>query len=74
MFHANAFVLDLQQTSARGGDKFFSTNWLMPMAQRKLGPGQITLRTMFSLEPATIGGRRFIRCCSSKAKQPSACP
>jgi hypothetical protein len=43
----------------RGGDKFFSTNWLMPMAMRQLGPGQLTLRAMFSLEPATITGRQY---------------
>jgi hypothetical protein len=43
----------------RGGDKFFSTNWLMPMATRHLGPGQLTLRTMFSLEPATITAREY---------------
>ena len=59
MFHANAFVLDLQQTGARGGDKLFSTNWFMPMAEREVGPGQLTLRAMFSLEPATITGRRY---------------
>ncbi len=43
----------------RGGDKFFSTNWLMPMATRPLGPGQLTLRAMFSLEPATISERQY---------------
>lgn len=59
MFHANAFVVDEQQTSPRGGDKFFSTNWFMPMAQRRLGPGRLTLRTMLSFEPATITGRRY---------------
>jgi len=59
MFHANAFVADTQQTSPRGGDKFFSTNWFMPMAQRRLGPGQLTLRAMFSLEPATVTQRQY---------------
>ncbi|HEY0795120.1 MAG TPA: hypothetical protein VGD64_04995 [Acidisarcina sp.] len=59
MFHANAFVVDTQQTSGRGGDKLFSTNWFMPMAQRELGPGQLTVRAMFSLEPATVTGRRY---------------
>lgn len=59
MFHANVFLDDTQQTSPRGGDKFFSTNWFMPMAQRKLGPGQLTLRAMFSLEPATITGEQY---------------
>ncbi len=59
MFHANVFVLDEQQSSPRGGDKFFSTNWLMPMAQRELGNGIFTIRAMLSLEPATISNRRY---------------
>jgi hypothetical protein len=54
MFHGNAFVLDTQQSSPRGGDKLFSTNWFMPMAQRSLGPGQLTVRAMFSLEPLSL--------------------
>jgi hypothetical protein len=45
--------------NARGGDKLFSTNWIMPMAMRQLGPGQLTLRTMLSLEPATISDRQY---------------
>jgi len=59
MFHGEAFINELQQTGARGDDKFFSTNWFMPMAQRKLGNGQLTIRTMFSLEPATVSDRRY---------------
>ena len=59
MFHANVFIDDTQQTSPRGGDKLFSTNWFMPMAERRLGPGQLTLRGMFSLEPATVTGERY---------------
>ena len=59
MFHANAFVADTQQTSPRGGDKFFSTNWFMPMAQHSFESGQLTLRAMFSLEPATVTGRQY---------------
>jgi len=59
MFHANVFVLDEQQSSLRGADRFFSTNWFMPMAQRKLGPGVFTGRVMVSLEPATVTGRRY---------------
>jgi hypothetical protein len=59
MFHADIFVLDEQQSSQRGGDKFFSTNWFMPMAQHKLGQGVFTFRTMLSLEPATITDRRY---------------
>jgi len=59
MLHGLAFVSDLQQSSPRGGDKLFSTNWLMPMAEREFGSGQLTLRAMFSLEPATISARRY---------------
>lgn len=59
MFHANVFVADIQQSSARGGDKLFSTNWFMPMAQRALGPGVFTARAMLSLEPATITDERY---------------
>ena len=59
MFHANAFLLDQQQSGPRGGDKFFSINWLMPMAQLELGRGVFTVRTMFSLEPATVTKRLY---------------
>src|ERR1700676_1070158 len=50
MFHANVFLTDIQQSSLRGGDKFFSTNWFMGMAQREAGPGVFTARVMLSLE------------------------
>jgi len=59
MFHANVFVLDEQQSGARGADKFFSSNWFMGMAQHKAGPGTFTGRAMLSLEPATVSGRRY---------------
>ena len=59
MFHANAFVQDIQQSGPRGGDKFFSTNWLMPMLTNKWGPHSLTFRTMLSLEPATVTDRRY---------------
>jgi hypothetical protein len=59
MFHANAFVLDEQQSSSRGVDRFFSTSWFMPMAQRKLGAGVFTARIMLSAEPATVTDRRY---------------
>jgi hypothetical protein len=59
MFHGEAFLNELQQTGPRGADKFFSTNWFMPMAQRKTGKGLLTLRSMLSLEPATVSERRY---------------
>jgi hypothetical protein len=59
MFHANAFLVDTQQTGPRGRDKLFSTNWFMPMALRQFGRSTITFRTMLSLEPATVTKRRY---------------
>lgn len=59
MLHGNGFIADIQQTSPRGGDKLFSTNWVMGMAQRSAGPGMLTLRAMLSLEPATVTNRRY---------------
>jgi len=59
MFHGTAFLNALQQSGPRGHDKVFSTNWFMPMAQRQIGRGELTLRTMFSLEPATVTHRVY---------------
>lgn len=59
MLHGEAFLNALQQSGPRGDDKFFSTNWVMPMAQHSLGPGTLTLRTMLSLEPATVSHRFY---------------
>jgi hypothetical protein len=59
MFHGSAFLSDIQQSGPRAADKLFSTNWFMPMAQRQLARGTLTLRAMFSLEPATISDRRY---------------
>jgi hypothetical protein len=65
MLHGNAFAADTQQQtdSPRNRDAFFSANWIMPMAQRAFGDhgdrGQLTLRAMFSLEPATIPHRSY---------------
>jgi hypothetical protein len=59
MVHGNGFLADTQQTGPRGADKLFSTNWGMFMAQRAWGPGQLTLRSMLSFEPATVTGRQY---------------
>ena len=59
MFHGEGFLSETQQSGPRGGDKLFSTNWWMPMAQRKFGKGTLTLRTMLSFEPATVTDRRY---------------
>jgi hypothetical protein len=59
MFHGMAFLSATQQSGPRGYDKVFSTNWFMPMAQRKIGRGELTFRTMISLEPATVTQRFY---------------
>jgi hypothetical protein len=59
MFHGEGFLNEIQQSGPRGADKLFVTNWLMPMAQRKFGQGTLTLRAMFSFEPATVSERRY---------------
>jgi hypothetical protein len=52
-------IVSSQQSGPRGGDKVFAGNWFMPMASRRLGPGTLTLRGMFSLEPATVTQGRY---------------
>jgi len=59
MLHGVAFLNYTATTGPRGEDKVFSTNWIMPMAQKKVGGGLLTLRTMLSFEPATITERRY---------------
>lgn len=59
MFHGQASIAEQQQTGPRGRDKLFSANWIMPMAQRDFGRSELTLRTMLSLELATISGRYY---------------
>ncbi|HJX83723.1 MAG TPA: hypothetical protein VJ723_05215, partial [Candidatus Angelobacter sp.] len=59
MLHGQVFLNAIQQSGPRGADKIFSTNWFMFMAQRQWGPGQLTLRAMLSLEPATVTGRYY---------------
>lgn len=55
MLHGLAFVNGVVQSGPLGGDKVFSTNWAMGMAERKLGGGHLMFRTMLSLEPLTVG-------------------
>jgi hypothetical protein len=54
MWHGTAFINQVVQNEG-GGNKFFSTNWVMGMAERPLAGGHLMLRSMFSLEPLTIG-------------------
>src|SRR5215469_7200576 len=60
MLMGSAFIDDVQQSGARGGDKFFSTNWFMAAAQHKLGAkATFQVDLMLSLEPATVTARRY---------------
>jgi hypothetical protein len=58
-YMAQAFLVDTQQSGARGGDKLYSTNWGMASAQHSLGSGQIMFDAMLSLEPATVTNRSY---------------
>ena len=59
MVHGVAFIEDIQQSGPRGGDKAFSTNWFMGEAEHALAGGIFSVRTMLSLEPATVTNRRY---------------
>jgi hypothetical protein len=59
MWSGQAFLTYTEQTGLRGKSKIFAPNWMMGMASRKVGPGVLTLRSMLSLEPATITQGRY---------------
>jgi hypothetical protein len=59
MVHANAFLSNIQQSGPRGNDKLFATTWFMPMASRDFGRSSVTLRAMWSTDPATVTQRRY---------------
>jgi hypothetical protein len=56
MGHGAAFLQYLHESGDRGSEQTGSINWLMGMARRSAGGGQVTLRAMVSFEPWTIGG------------------
>jgi hypothetical protein len=60
MFMGQAFLVGTQQSGPRGGDKFYSTNWLMSEALHTVGKNaSIMITAMLSLEPATITNRSY---------------
>lgn len=60
MLMGTAFLVDTQQSGARGGDKLYSPNWLMATAGHRVGTnGAFQADLMLSLEPATVTGRRY---------------
>lgn len=56
MAHENAFLQFLRESGERGGHQTGSINWLMGMAERSAGHGDLALRGMVSFEPWTIRG------------------
>lgn len=48
-----------RQGGGRGESEFRSQNWWMGMATRQAGRGRLTLTSMLSLEPATVGQRGY---------------
>jgi hypothetical protein len=54
MFHYNIVAGVNAQGGPRGVTKFESANWFMPSAMRRVGPGTLELRGMFSAEPFTF--------------------
>ena len=59
MLQGLAFLAHTNQTGERGRDKLFGPNWFMPMVSRRLGPGILTFRSMFSLDPLTVSQGRY---------------
>lgn len=58
MWHGNAFLQVLHENAegGRGATQGGSINWLMGMARRPAGMGRFGVRSMLSLEAATIAG------------------
>jgi len=54
-----AYLIGAQQSGPRGGDKVYSSNWGMLGALHRLGRGTLMLRTMISLDPASVTSRRY---------------
>src|SRR5918999_989860 len=55
MLHGFLFGQYNRQSGPRGSEQFGSLNWAMLMADHALVGGRIQLRTMLSLDPATVG-------------------
>jgi hypothetical protein len=49
----------LNPDGERGGTRFDAPNWAMVSAERPIGAGSLLLRTMLSLDPATIGNQGY---------------
>jgi hypothetical protein len=59
MLHGAATFGFDDQLGIRGGREAVSTNWFMGMASHAMAGGDVQLRAMLSLEPATVRGSGF---------------
>lgn len=59
MLHGFVFLEYNKQSGPRGDDWFGSSNWGMLMASRPLAGGRFEMRTMLSLDPATVTSRGY---------------
>jgi len=53
------FAMLNDQGSPRGSTEFRAPNWWMGMFEHRLGKGELTITTMFSLDPATVTARGY---------------
>jgi hypothetical protein len=64
MIHGNVFLSynnqDVGDEGTRGHEKFYSTNWIMGMAETGIGKnGLLRFNLMASFEPLTVGGAGY---------------
>lgn len=59
MWMGQGFLAATQQSGPRGKDKIYSLNWGMLSAAKPIGEGSLMLRSMLSLEPATVTDRVY---------------
>ncbi|HEX5042602.1 MAG TPA: hypothetical protein VFV75_06830, partial [Candidatus Polarisedimenticolaceae bacterium] len=57
--HGLLFLVYDHQGGPRGVTRGVAPNWVMNMARRPLGPGEMDLRAMLSLDPATVRPRGY---------------
>jgi hypothetical protein len=59
MYDGALFATYNRQGGPRGVEEFVATNWLMGMASRRAGRGELTVSGMISLDPATAGATGY---------------
>lgn len=59
MMHGYGDGIYDRQGGLRGAEKWFGTNMMMATARRRLGPGDLGLKSMLSLDPALTGKKGY---------------